>query len=395
MRLRLSALLCLLLSLLGTTSLCAQQAFRFPEGKLGTTAELRHVRGVPVLLVSGTPREIGQSVGQLALKPARRMLSYPRDLLHALRVDLLWGFFLTGSKRLYGQFPDDYKAETEAIIEAAGADRDLVIAGNTFFDLTRFFLCSGLGVCADRSNTAGPLLGRNLDYPSLGYGQFYTLVTVYRPKGKLAFASIGFPGLVGVLSGMNEAGLCLGVLEVYDLPLDQKKYDPTGVPYALCLRQLLEEARTIDEAVTLLNKLKRTTTINVLMADRNEVSVLEVSPQRVVRRPSSNGFCASTNHFLSEPLRVEKPANIHNTLERMEKLQKVGASGERLGVEAIRKHLHDVRLEHFTLQTMVFEPRALRLHLSIGKIPASSGPLQPIDLAELLRPVAVGQRDRR
>jgi hypothetical protein len=35
---------------------------------------------------------------------------------------------------------------------------------------------------------------------------------------------------------------------------------------------------------------------------------------------------------------------------------------------------------------MVFEPATLSLHLSIGKVPASKGPLKTIDLRPLLRP---------
>src|SRR6185312_9730081 len=115
--------------------------------------------------------------------------------------------------------------------------------GNTFFDLKKSFACSAVLIDKDKSATGGPLLGRNLDYPSLGYIHRYSLVTVYRPKGKLAFAAVTFPGLVGVLSGMNEAGLCLGVLEVFDIKPGEPYFDAAGTPYALCLRRVLEKAR--------------------------------------------------------------------------------------------------------------------------------------------------------
>src|SRR5262249_17735234 len=47
--------------------------FRYPEARHGK-GELRYVRGVPVLTVEGTPEEIGEQVGVLALKPARPVL---------------------------------------------------------------------------------------------------------------------------------------------------------------------------------------------------------------------------------------------------------------------------------------------------------------------------------
>ena len=52
--------------------------------------------------------------------------------------------------------------------------------------------CSTLVVEPGRSAVKGPLFGRNLDYPTLGFLQDYTLVTIYRPRGRHAFASIGF-----------------------------------------------------------------------------------------------------------------------------------------------------------------------------------------------------------
>jgi hypothetical protein len=35
---------------------------------------------------------------------------------------------------------------------------------------------------------------------------------------------------------------------------------------------------------------------------------------------------------------------------------------------------------------MIFEPNTLRLHLAIGEIPASAGPMKTVDLGSFLRP---------
>src|SRR5262245_26437633 len=287
---------CLALVLLSTVGY-AEEPFRFPVAKHGAEATLTYVGNVPVLQVAGSPAEIGTTVGTLALKPGSRVLGYPRELLRLRKVEGLWNYFKGSGKALYKQFPEASREELEAIVTGAGAERDLVIAGNTFFDLKKVVLCSAVLVEPSRSATGGTMLARNLDYPSLGYIHQYSLVTVYRPKGKLAFAAVGFPGLVGVLSGINEAGLCLGVLEVFDAKEGETHFDNKGIPYGICLRNALEEARTIDEAKALLEKVRRTTTINVAIADAKEVAVLEVSPSRVVKRPGARGVCVTTNHF--------------------------------------------------------------------------------------------------
>jgi len=43
-----------------------QPVFRFPEGRLGSKAQLVYHNGLPVLTVAGTPEEIGTAVGALA-----------------------------------------------------------------------------------------------------------------------------------------------------------------------------------------------------------------------------------------------------------------------------------------------------------------------------------------
>src|SRR5438552_3131540 len=64
-------LVSVLLSLAVGTAGARGGPFRYPEGKHGK-GELRYVHGLPVLTVAGTPEEIGEQVGVLALRPARR-----------------------------------------------------------------------------------------------------------------------------------------------------------------------------------------------------------------------------------------------------------------------------------------------------------------------------------
>lgn len=392
MHTRRTALCCLLTLTVAASRACGEgSSFTYPAGKISPAGELRYINKLPVLVVAGTPEEMGSAVGTLALKPGERVLGYPRELLRLRRAGLFWGYFLASGRRLYQRFPGEYQDELEAIARAAKVDRDLVIAGNTFFDLKKIFACSAVVVAKERSATGGPLLARNLDYPSLGYIHEYSLVTVYRPKGKLAFASVGFPGLVGVLSGMNEAGVALGVLESFDVKGGEPRFDDKGVPYGLCLRRVLEEARTIDEAKKVLEKQRRTTIINVAIADRDSVAVLEVSPRQVVRRDPARGACVCTNHFCTPLLKARNPANIERTFERFGRLEAVTEKEGKLTPDDLRKHLDAVNLGTLTLQTMAFEPAMLRLHLGIGDVPSSRLPMQTLDLAELLR----GGPDRR
>jgi isopenicillin-N N-acyltransferase-like protein len=194
---------------------------------------------------------------------------------------------------------------------------------------------------------------------------------------------VGFPGLIGCLSGLNDRGLAVAVLEVPQARLGEKRFDAAGTPYALCYRRLLEECSTIQEAYDLLTRMKRTGLSNLAIADREGVAAFEITPERVVVRRGQHGTCACTNHFCSDELRAPVTFNHFATCDRYQTLCKVGELQRKLAPSDLQVGLHEACLQALTLQTMVFESQSLRLHLAAGSIPASAGAMKIVDLAPL------------
>jgi isopenicillin-N N-acyltransferase-like protein len=369
----LAVALCLLFPL----SLWAEP-FRYPEAKHGK-GELKYIDGVPVLLVEGKPGEIGEQMAILTAKPAAKLLNYPRDFLKLIKLDAAWPIIVAMGKGLLPHFPPSYLEELESGVKASQLDRDLFVAGNTMFDIKKVLGCSALIVEPGKSGTKGMLFGRNLDFPTLGYLNDYSLVIVCKPEGKHAFASVSFPGLLGVLSGMNDAGLTLAVLESYSANDNSLKFDAEGTPYALCFRRMLEECTTVDEAEKLLRSMKRTTRISLAICDTKTSAVFEMTPKTVAVRPAENGICACTNHFRTRELAVSTKCWRYPLLEKCREMDK-------LGVADVARKLHEVNQGELTLQSMVFEPATLKLHVAFGKVPTSALPMKTLDLAPLLTP---------
>src|SRR5262249_40383100 len=157
------------------------------------------------------------------------------------------------------------------------------------------------------------------------------------------------------------------------------------VPYALCYRQLLEECSTIAEAKSMLEKMHRTTITNLVLADRNNVAVLEVTPRAIVARAPEAGVCVCTNHFCSKQLKPVVPLPIYRTFDRYQILERASAAREKLSPADLHLAMFQACQEDETLQTMVFEPARLRLHLAIGSCPAAASPMKTLDLGPLLR----------
>lgn len=370
----------------------AAEPFRFPEGKQGK-AELKYRNDLPVLEVEGNSEEIGKQLALLAVKPATRILDYPQDILHGflrhgdesidhLMFKTMWGFFTQTADKMAKGFPNDYKAELDSMIKAGEFDRTKALVGNTMFDaksklleLRKGFGCSTLFVEAKRTTTGKPLYGRNLDFPSAGYLNEYSLVTIYRQKGKHAFATVGFPGLIGCLSGMNDAGLTVAVLEVYDTKEQGPQFDNTGVPYAMCVRRLLEDCATIKEAEKALRDMKRSTILNLAVGDATEAAVFEFTPKSLAVRQSKEDVCICTNHFRTQELCTD---NL-----RCYRYDRLSKCEDKVDLEALAKRLDSANQGSHTLQTMIFEPATLTLHLAIGKCPTSALPMKTLELKEL------------
>jgi len=356
------------------TSACAKELV-FLEAKHGR-GELRYVDGVPVVILVGTGTEMGEQRAALVAMPGAAMLEFPRKLFTAMGAEKLWPMAVVASQQLLKQAPERYRSELAAVEKHAGLDGDALSVGNTLLEL-RQMGCSTLIVEPARSATGGPLFGRNFDFPSLDLLENFNLVTVVRSEGQHAFASVGYPGLIGVLSGMNDAGLAVAALDVYEAGNGSPKFDLTGVPMALVFRQILEECTTVDEAEALLRRTKATTWVNLAVCDRERGVVFEITPTEVARRDASEALVTCTNHFREKNLAVDTECWRYACLQKA-KLK------ESLDVAAVHEHLHEANQGELTLQTMVFEPRELVLHLGIGKPPSSALPLRRLELRELL-----------
>jgi isopenicillin-N N-acyltransferase like protein len=356
-------------------SASAAEPFRYTAAKQGS-AELKLIEGLPVIVVTGTPEEMGQQVGALSAASLQSLLGHQKQIAH--------GFGLSQSKPLWSaagsimlpRFPPDQRRELDAMAKAAGLDPDLLVFANVMYDWSRLGGCSAQMVEPARSATGGVLFGRDFDFPTFGFLDQYSLVVVYRPKGKHAFASVTFPGLVGVVSGINDAGLCLAELEVNSSKDAAPGFDPAGVPVEMCFRRMLEECKTLDEAEKLLRSIKPSTMCNLAICDTHSAAVLEITPRHVVRRAAVDSLCSCTNHFRSTELATSTQCWRYDRLEGIRNQAK-------LGLNDLAKQMNSVSQGRLTIQTMIFEPSARALYLSLGPAPSSARRLKKLDLAAL------------
>jgi isopenicillin-N N-acyltransferase like protein len=369
----------LLLVLAAVSAVQADESRIFKEGRSGG-GELKYINDLPVLIVSGTPEEIGEQKAALTGDAVKKLIGYPKMMLEKWSREDRLPKYLERSKAIAAQLPQDHRDELRAFSKQLGVDQEMGLLGNMLADIYRgSFSCSSLIVEPEKSATKEMLFGRNLDFYTLGILDKYSLVTVHRPKGKHAFASVGFPGLFGCLSGMNDAGLSLAVHEAFFARDGAAMFNPKGMPYTFCFRRILEECSTVEEAEKLLRSTERTTLFSLAVCDRKHCVVLESTPKTVADRHASGGILACTNFFRTDELSVFLSCNRYKKLLLAKKL-------DQLDVSDVAKKMDEVNMGGLTAQTMIFEPATQTLHLAIGSTPSSALPLKKLDLKPLFKP---------
>jgi isopenicillin-N N-acyltransferase-like protein len=136
-----------------TVPLRAAEPKGFPDAKHGK-GELRHVDGVPVLLLKGTPAEMGEQFGVLAIKNAPDIDGFHKAFLKDAGLEKRYTLLRTMASLLKPNFPKHVATEVEAAAKAADRDLSFLLFANTVADLSSGMGCSTVVVEKDRSATA-------------------------------------------------------------------------------------------------------------------------------------------------------------------------------------------------------------------------------------------------
>jgi isopenicillin-N N-acyltransferase-like protein len=268
------------------------------------------------------------------------------------------------------QLSEAHRQEIRALAATTKLDEHDVMLANCFLDLSPMSACSTVALPADASPDGVGRFGRNLDFPSFNVADKYSVLMIYHPTAKNAFAAVSWPGLIGVLSGMNEHGLSLANMEV-----TRDRRMPQAMPYTLLYRTVLEECRTVKEAIALLEKSPRQTANNLMLMDADgDRAVVEITPAAItVRRAPDHTALVSTNHHrgtdLNTPGRCDRYDLLHDATQR--DYGKIDEAGVKSMLEKVGGSI--------TLQSMIFEPVNRVIVLSVGGN-AAKGKFYRVDL---------------
>jgi outer membrane lipoprotein-sorting protein len=223
---------------------------------------LERVDGTRVLVLRGTPEEMGHQHGVLLKKDVHQLVDH---ILFGVGVGSSFekGAWVLGEiegaqKRLTPFMEKRYLREMDALASASGLPREEVLLANYFPEM---FHCSGFAVFG-KATTDGRLYhGRILDYMrGMGLEQS-AVVMVFQPDVGNAWVNVGYAGFIGSVTAMNEKHIAIGEMG----GKGQGNWD--GKPMAELVREVMEKANTLDEAVEIMRKGPRTCQYYYVISD--------------------------------------------------------------------------------------------------------------------------------
>ncbi len=269
-------------------------------------------------------------------------------------------------------------------------------------------LTRALTIVAPQAGAAAVRLwvGHTLALPGTGDGgdAMTPVVSLVRPTGKIAWAGVGWPGLLGVVTGINAEGL---VVTVHPVRTRDVRATRTARPITVLARDVLENAHDLDQAIKLI---ETTATLGaaayvVVDGQRGTWAVVERSPSRVaVRRAPAEaavGDLFDSQTFADDPEndRARRISASPQRVARALRLLKTLPADAAAAAAVLRDHrgLEDEGLpvghrgaidDAAAVQVVLFDPASLAMWVGDG--PGASARLRAFDLRHELR----GEGDR-
>lgn len=217
-----------------------------------------------------------------------------RELLDDLRGEMPRGAQFLGDllrMRTRGRFHDEAVAYAALV---GGSWRIIMLAAASYDLALASYGCSTIAL----ATSSGPVLARNMDWwPEQSLARASYLIRMER-KGNLQFASAGWPGSIGVVSGLSARGFAV----VLNAAFSTGGIDKLGYPVLLHIRRVLEDASDFDDAVNRLasERLAAGCLLTVVGRENHQRVVIERSQRNhAIRRPEGNEAIAATNHYRS------------------------------------------------------------------------------------------------
>ena len=279
---------------------------------------LRHNRyGLWELYTAGSPEESGAAAGALTAGLMRYQEQVFVDQIREFipsdgYLKFLRGLIVIFNRNLGRHVPEEYRREIYARSLYCSHDFDAIgtpyerqlnyhAAHDIGHAMSQYMLvgCSSFAAWGGMSADGELVVGRNFDFYMGDDFARHKIVTFCRPQAGHPFVSIGWAGMIGVLSGMNDKGLTVTINAAKGpVPLS------AATPISILAREILQHAATIGEALEIARRRDTFVSESLLVASARDgrAAIIEKTPRKTALYESGGEYLVCTNHYQSTEL---------------------------------------------------------------------------------------------
>lgn len=377
---------------------------------------------IPILsLHSDDPFQTGKAHGYLcanAIDQVYRRLFFNLHFTGKEQQPENLSCFLDQIKR---RIPDPYLAELEGVVEGYSlwaqeqpwwaSPKKLTVNDLLYFHLwpdwlhlpTGLFIGMGrehepIGCSAIiKRNPEGELtFARNLDWPSSGVlGTYSLVINRHDLHERLSTLEVGFPSLVGTVTGMNQQGLCLAMNSLLLINGSPNKMLPNGMPSLFYNRACLEECRDFENIKQFIAKHPPIGPYLLTVADQLQAASIQFYAQNLrggtyhqIRFLTEENSCPlvtlNTDMALSDFKRFQhlfRNKRFHPDMERLTSLHTFFKENHH---QPLENALALPFVNHGkTIHRIIMEPKTRTFKVAFDNAFAGKIPLQPLPAQKL------------
>lgn len=294
---------------------------------LNNSQLLKNKYGIYEFTSAGNPLQIGFDHGKimqpLVNKQEQLLFDKVKQMVPSKTKQYLLRQFLKWyNRKLYLHFPEEYKTEVFGVSKFMSNDYDFIAPkylrslylhgahdiGHAMQDLA-VVGCSAFAVWDSKSEDGELLIGRNFDFYAGDEFAKEKVISFITPEKGNPYMAVSWAGMMGVMSGMNKAGLTVTInAGKSKIPLIAK------APISIVAREILQYATTIDEAITIAKQKQVFVSESLFIGsakDKKAVTI-EVSPDNFgVFESNLINELICTNHFQSTAYASDKRNQEH------------------------------------------------------------------------------------
>ncbi len=171
--------------------------------------------------------------------------------------------------------------------------------------------CTSFAAWGRKTADGHLLVGRNFDFnPGRWFDENKVVIRV-KPDRGLGFISVAWSGMAGAVSGINDARIAVTINGAQSVPPRK-----IGTPVSLVMREVLQNARTLEEAVEIIKQSQVFVSDLYLVAcgKTSRAVVVEKTPTKCAVRQVFGDSLVCANHFLTQELERD-PNNLKYVAE--------------------------------------------------------------------------------